>query len=76
MIVDFLCWFDMPFSLDKCMGEEQFVRIVRAHGANKILFAADWTWGRADETIKILMAASLEKESILGANAAGMLCIV
>ncbi len=57
-------------------GSERFVRIARAHGADKILFGTDSPWSRADEEIRALRALPLteeEKNAILGANAARLL---
>jgi predicted TIM-barrel fold metal-dependent hydrolase len=69
--------------LDTSMGfdyfsTEQFVRITRAHGADKVLFATDSPWSDAGREMERLMAAPLsesEKELILGANAARLLKI-
>lgn len=63
--------------LDTSMGfeyysKEQFLRIVRAHGADKILFASDSPWSNAKSEIKTLRALPLtqsEKDAILGGNA-------
>ena len=67
--------------LDTSMGfsyydKEQFLRIVRAHGANKILFGSDAPWSRADEEIAALRTLPLtdaEKDAILGGNAKRLL---
>lgn len=67
--------------LDTSMGfeyyaEEQFVRIVKAHGADKILFGSDSPWSRADREIAALKASPLcddEKEKILSLNAKRLL---
>ena len=67
--------------LDTSMGfsyypHDQFVRIVRAHGADKILFASDSPWSSAGEEMEALRALPLtqeEKEKILGGNAARLL---
>lgn len=69
--------------LDTSMGqkyysEEQFVSIVRAHGANRILFASDAPWSRADEEIASIKNSALtedEKRLILGENAKALLKI-
>lgn len=67
--------------LDTSMGQkyyppEQFVSIVKAHGADRILFATDAPWSRADEEIKMIKASALtdgEKSSILYKNAQKLL---
>lgn len=67
--------------LDTSMGfsyysKEQFERIVRGHGADKVLFASDSPWSNAKDEMEALMSTSLsseEKEKILGGNAAGIL---
>ncbi|MDR1589805.1 MAG: amidohydrolase family protein [Oscillospiraceae bacterium] len=69
--------------LDTSMGfdyfsMEQFVRITRAHGADKVLFATDSPWSDAGRELERLRTAPLteaEKELILGANAARLLKI-
>jgi predicted TIM-barrel fold metal-dependent hydrolase len=67
--------------LDTSMGleyvpEEQFMRIVRKHGADKILFASDSPWSGADteiERLKKLPLTEREKAAILGGNAQRLL---
>jgi predicted TIM-barrel fold metal-dependent hydrolase len=69
--------------LDTSMGfeffpHEQFLRIVRTHGADKILFATDspWSYARTEiEHLKALPLSSYEKEAILGGNAKRILNI-
>lgn len=69
--------------LDTSMGfeyysEEQFLNIVRLHGADKILFGSDSTWSRADreiEAIRNLKLTDEEKELILYKNAQRLLKI-
>lgn len=63
--------------LDTSMGfeffpKEQFLRIVRDHGVEKILFASDSPWSNATTEIQHLKALPLtehEKEMILSGNA-------
>ena len=63
--------------LDTSMGMEhyphdQFLRIVKNHGADKILFGSDSPWTKADEEIEMLNSLPLsqeEKELILYKNA-------
>lgn len=67
--------------LDTSMGfeffpKEQFVRIVKAHGAKKVLFGSDSPWSNANNEISILKQmplTSTEIADILGNNAAKLL---
>jgi predicted TIM-barrel fold metal-dependent hydrolase len=69
--------------LDTSMGfefypTEQFLRIVKNHGADKILFGSDSPWSNAQTEIETLMALPLsgeEKELILSGNARRLLGI-
>ena len=69
--------------LDTSMGFEffapgQFVRIVRNHGTDRILFASDSPWSRAETEMKHLRELPLtesEKTAILGGNAQRLLGI-
>jgi len=69
--------------LDTSMGfeyypHEQFLRIVKNHGADKILFASDSPWSYTHEELKCLQALPLapeEKAAILGENAKRILRI-
>lgn len=69
--------------LDTSMGfkyytEEQFLKIVKKHGADKILFGSDSPWSRADEEIEKLKSLPLENdeiENILYRNAKKLLNI-
>lgn len=68
-------YFDTGVVLDR-MPEEQFVRIVRNHGADKILFATDSPWGGQKEFVEILSNMPLteeEKEMIFSKNACKLL---
>ncbi len=59
-------------------GSEQFLRIARAHGTDKLLFGSDAPWSRADAEIKALRALPLcdgEKDAILYKNAARLLSL-
>lgn len=58
------------------MYEEQFVRMVRNHGVDKILFASDSPWkdpGRFKEVISGMHLTEEEKEKIFGGNAKKLL---
>ncbi len=58
------------------MPEEQFLRMVRAHGSDKILFATDSPWADQKKFIDILSDMSLtdeERENIFSGNARKLL---
>ena len=60
----------------KLLSEEQFVRLVRAFGAKKVLFGTDSPWGGQAEEMRKFRALSLseaEQIAILGANASYLL---
>lgn len=58
-------YFDTSYVLDK-MGKEQFLRMVRNHGADKILFATDSPWGRQKEFVSYFKSLDLsEKEKAM-----------
>ncbi len=69
--------------IDTSMGfdyypHDQFLRIVKNHGADKILFGSDSPWSRADEELKALRSLPLsdsERELILHGNAQRLLGI-
>jgi predicted TIM-barrel fold metal-dependent hydrolase len=68
-------WIDTSYSLD-FIKEEQFVRIVRDHGADRVLFATDSPWGGQGETLVNLKKMKLTEEEfdrILYMNAAQLL---
>lgn len=68
-------YFDTGVVLDK-MSREQFLRIVRAHGADKILFATDSPWSGQKEFLQIIQEMPLTEEErikILGENAKKLL---
>ena len=58
------------------MPQEQFIRMVRNHGAEKILFASDSPWGGQKEWVEYFEKLSLsddEKRSIGSENARTLL---
>ena len=58
------------------ISDEQFIRIVRTHGADRILFATDSPWAGQKEFVDYLKSMDLtdeEKNSILGENAQRLL---
>lgn len=67
--------------LDTSMGfeyfsDDQFLRIVKNHGADKVLFASDSPWSSAGAEMEHLMALPIpesEKNNILGDNARKLL---
>ncbi|NLF37153.1 MAG: amidohydrolase family protein [Clostridiaceae bacterium] len=69
--------------LDTSMGfeyysEEQFLRIVKAHGADKILFGSDSPWSNAKNEIDTISRLPIDQETkdmILGNNAKRILKI-
>ncbi len=84
-------WFDVSFSMTPVyrnddsgrlrsgtphLSREQFVRIVRNHGANRILFGSDSPWSDQTETIQAVQDSGLTEEEIrmiLGENATKLL---
>ena len=69
--------------LDTSMGQklypkEQFLRIARTHGADKILFGTDSPWSCAKDEVDLMKKVSLtdeEKELILSGNAKRLLSL-
>ncbi len=61
---------------DWMLSDEQFVRMVRKHGADKILFATDCPWSDQQETVQHIRSLPLteeEKQQIFGENAKRLL---
>jgi len=59
-------------------GEEQFLRILEKHGADKILFASDSPWSNAKTEIEHIRALPIKEDdinAILGGNAKRILKI-
>ncbi len=62
----------------ECFPSEQFLRIVKNHGADKIFFGSDSPWSNASRELDVLSSLSLsenEKEKILSLNAKRLLGI-
>ncbi|MBO4395121.1 MAG: amidohydrolase family protein [Eubacterium sp.] len=62
--------------VDGMLDEEKFVKMVRAFGAEKVLFGTDWPWAGQKKSLKWINNTSLrkeEKEKILGNNAVELL---
>lgn len=84
----YLCWdevekyligediyFDTSYVLGK-ISDEQFLRIIRNHGVEKILFATDSPWGNQAQAVKKIMSLPLteyERSAIMHKNAEGLL---
>lgn len=71
------CFFDTAY-LAGHLDEARFLRIVRTHGVERILFGTDSPWGEPAGDIAWLRATGLdgdELDRILGANAAALLGI-
>lgn len=84
-------WLDTAFSLlpvepapgtlrspeeDPPLSREQFLRIVRRMGADRILFGTDSPWSGQRETLTVIRESGLsrsEQEAVLGENAARLL---
>lgn len=68
-------WFDTSYTF-RHIQPEQFLRIVRNHGADRILFGTDSPWGGQKESIEYLSKLELsqeELESIFWKNGADLL---
>jgi hypothetical protein len=68
-------WLDTAFTLGH-LPDEEFVALVRAHGAHKVLFGSDGPWTDAGVEIAHLRSLPLsdrELDGILGGNAARLL---
>lgn len=86
----FLCWdevfdflvgediyFDTSYSLHR-LGNERMVRLIRAHGASRILFGTDSPWSSQAGDVESFLGLSLnqdEQEMILSGNARTLLGI-
>lgn len=70
-------YLDTAYSITH-ISEVQFIRMVRKHGADKILFASDCPWAEQKTCVEILKKCALtdwEKELILSKNACRILGI-
>lgn len=70
-------WFDTAYVLDK-MDEKQLLRMVKNHGADRILFGTDSPWGEQKKFVdlfKKLPFSEKEKNMILEQNAKKLLNI-
>jgi len=75
-VEEHLVGLDVYFDTAYCFGHidrEQFLRMVRRHGAGKVLFATDSPWKDQGEYVRALRASGLgpdEFAAIAGGNAA------
>lgn len=70
-------YFDLAYTFG-FISNEQLLRIIRSHGAERILFATDSPWNDQQEDIHSLLSLGLketETNAILGENAAQLLHI-
>lgn len=68
-------WLDTAYTLGHLPAAE-FVRIVRAHGVDRVLFGSDGPWTDSAEEIALLRSSGLtdeELEGVLGRNAERLL---
>jgi predicted TIM-barrel fold metal-dependent hydrolase len=56
-------WFDTSYTFQH-IQPEQFLRIVRNHGADRILFGTDSPWGGQKECIEYLSKLELSQEEL------------
>ena len=92
MLTQYDIWLDTSFTLsplrsndgkiserpDQSLKQEQFLRIVRAFGAKRILFGTDSPWADLSESLALIRESGLtpsELRDILGANAANLIGI-
>lgn len=74
-------YFDTAFSFEEVpphLDREQFCRIVKNHGADKIVFATDSPWSGQKESLDIIRAMGFDRDTenlILGENAKRILKI-
>ena len=80
-VYDILCgtdvYFDTAYNL-RFIGRETFIKILRKHGEDKILFASDSPWSSIKNDVEILRSFSLDKnteEKIFCENAVKLLGI-
>jgi len=57
-------WLDTAYCASDC-PPQQFLEIVRAHGAGKILFASDGPWGGQLENLQFIRSIGLTDEELL-----------
>ncbi|MBQ8027672.1 MAG: amidohydrolase [Clostridia bacterium] len=70
-------YFDTAMGFE-CFSPDQFLRIVKNHGADKILFGSDSPWSNASRELAVLRSLPIgenEREQILSLNAKRLLGI-
>ena len=68
-------YLDLSFTLGK-IANERFVKIIRAHGADKCLFGTDSPWGSQESDVKAIKDTGLNKselDRVMYKNAAKLL---
>ena len=58
------------------LGPRRAARLIRTHGADKVMFGSDWPWQRQDEALAAVEGLGLtdaERQAVLSDNAAKML---
>ena len=68
----------VPDEKRKMISDEQFCRIVKKHGADRILFATDSPWSSQKDTLDrvcSIITDKTEQNKILGENAKKLFCI-
>ena len=76
-LVGLQVYFDLSYVLDKT-DKTRLTDIIRAHGANRILFATDSPWRSTKEYIKIIKSLPIndtERDAIFWKNSANLLDI-
>ena len=77
-IVGLPVYLDLAFTLGR-VDDKQLIRIIRNHGAERVLFGTDSPWCDQGEALKYFRNLALtdkEKDLILGVNAAKLLDII
>ncbi len=68
-------WLDTSMASRYC-SRDQFARMIRKHGPERVLFATDCPWSRAEDALNMLESVPLipeEKEMICSGNAKRLL---
>ena len=72
-------WLDTAFSLDEgFLSDDDFIRLCRAHGTDRILFATDSPWSDQSayvQAVRRMPFTEVEREAILSGNALKLLAI-
>lgn len=70
-------YLDTAYSITE-IASEDFVRMVRKHGADKVLFASDCPWAHQDHCVSLVKNSTLtdeEKDLIFSENAKKLFCL-